>query len=114
SASGCWTDDYSLGILSLRGGGDPMIATDWTKSAAPVFSKLPENGAYAPGHNGFFKSRDGKEDWLIYHANSSASQGCGNARNPRMQPFSWNADGTPNFAKPVAINTSIRKPSGEY
>ena len=113
SASGCWTDDYALGLLSLKDGGDPMNPDDWTKSATPVFSKKPENGAYAPGHNTFFKSRDGSEDWIVYHANSAPGQGCGNARNPRMQKFTWNADGTPNFGEPVKINTPIKKPSGE-
>lgn len=113
SASGCWTDDYSLGLLTLKDGGDPMNASDWTKSATPVFTKKPENGAYAPGHNGFFKSRDGKEDWIIYHANSLPGQGCGDARNPRIQKFSWNADGTPAFGEPVKIGAAIRKPSGE-
>jgi GH43 family beta-xylosidase len=113
SASGCWTDDYSLGLLTLREGGDPLNAADWTKSAAPVFTKSPANGAYAPGHNGFFKSRDGQEDWIIYHANSFPAQGCGDSRNPRMQKFTWNADGTPNFGIPVPINTNITKPAGE-
>jgi GH43 family beta-xylosidase len=113
SASGCWTDDYSLGLLTLKEGGDPMSPMDWTKSPTPVFTKKPENGAFAPGHNSFFKSRDGKEDWIIYHANSTAGQGCGNVRNPRMQTFTWNADGTPNFGEPVKINTPIKKPSGE-
>ena len=113
SASGCWTDDYAMGLLTLKEGGDPMQAADWTKSATPVFTKKPENDAYAPGHNGFFKSRDGKEDWIIYHANSTAGQGCGNVRSPRMQQFTWNSDGTPNFGEPVKINTPIKKPSGE-
>jgi len=113
SASGCWTDDYSLGLLTLKEGGDPMKAADWTKSPSPVFTKNPENGAYAPSHNSFFKSRDGKEDWIVYHANSTAGQGCGDVRNPRMQKFTWNADGTPNFGEPVKINTPIKKPSGE-
>ncbi len=113
SASGCWTDDYSLGLLSLKEGGDPMNAADWTKTAVPVFTKKPENGAYAPGHNGFFKSKDGTEDWIIYHANSTAGQGCGDTRNPRMQKFTWNADGMPNFGEPVQINTALTRPSGE-
>jgi GH43 family beta-xylosidase len=113
SASGCWTDDYALGMLTLKPGGDPMNAADWTKSPTPVFTKKPENGAYGPGHNSFFKSRDGKEDWILYHANSSAGQGCGNARNPRMQKFTWNADGSPNFGEPVKINVPIKKPGGE-
>lgn len=113
SASGCWTDDYSLGLLSLKDGGDPMKATDWTKSPMPVFIKNTSNGAYSPGHNGFFKSKDGTEDWMIYHANPTAGQGCGNVRSPRMQKFTWNTDGSPAFGEPVKINTNIIKPSGE-
>ena len=113
SASGCWTDDYCLGLLSLRSGGDPMNPADWTKSPTPVFTSKPQNNAYAPGHNGFFKSRDGSEDWIIYHANSAPAQGCGNNRNPRMQKFTWNADGSPNFGEPVKTDLPIRKPSGE-
>jgi hypothetical protein len=31
------------------------------------------NGAYGPGHNGFFLSKDGTQNWLVYHANSSAN-----------------------------------------
>ena len=113
SASGCWTDDYKLGMLSLRDGGDPMIAGDWTKSPQPIFTKKPEHGAYGPGHNGFFKSPDGKQDWMIYHANPLPGQGCADQRSPRMQPFSWNTDGTPNFGEPVKINTPLLRPSGE-
>lgn len=113
SASGCWTDNYALGMLTLKAGGDPMKPDDWTKSARPVFSTVAGNGAYSTGHNGFFVSRDGTENWIIYHANSLAGQGCGDTRNPRMQRFTWNADGSPNFGEPVKINVSVKKPSGE-
>jgi GH43 family beta-xylosidase len=113
SASGCWTDDYALGLLALRENGDPLNVTDWVKSPTPVFTKQPENGAYGPGHNSFFKSPDGTEDWIIYHANPGSGQGCGDTRNPRMQKFTWNSDGTPNFGEPVKISLPIKKPSGE-
>ncbi len=113
SASGCWTDNYCLGLLSLKENGDPMNITDWNKTATPVFTSFASGGAFAPGHNGFFKSRDGTEDWIIYHANSTAGQGCGNSRSPRMQKFTWNVDGTPNFGAPVSINVVLKKPSGE-
>jgi GH43 family beta-xylosidase len=113
SASGCWTDEYKLGMLTLKDGGDPLKAADWTKSVNPVFLKKPAAGAYGPGHNAFFKSKDGTEDWILYHANSSPGQGCGDLRSPRMQKFTWNADGTPNFGEPVGLNTPIKKPSGE-
>ncbi|MEJ3745823.1 family 43 glycosylhydrolase [Actinomycetes bacterium KLBMP 9797] len=58
------------------------------------------NGVYAPGHNGFFKSPDGTEDWIVYHANDSAGGGCDMNRSTRARKFTWNADGTPNFGTP--------------
>lgn len=111
SASGCWTDDYSLGMMTLTTGADPLLAASWTKTSTPVFTKGPT--AFGPGHNTFFKSKDGTEDWILYHANSTAGGGCGDARSPRMQKISWNGDGTPNFGTPVSISTPIAKPSGE-
>lgn len=113
SASGCWTDDYALGLLTLKEGGDPLNAADWTKNPTPVFTKKPSAGVYGPGHNSFFTSKNGTESWIIYHANSAPNQGCSDNRSPRMQKFTWNADGTPNFGEPVSINTPIQKPSGE-
>lgn len=113
SASGCWTEHYALGIMTLKKNANPLDPGSWTKAPEPVLQSKPENGAYAPGHNGFFKSADGKEDWIIYHANSKAGQGCGNARNPRIQPVSWQSDGRPSFGDPVKINTPMKKPSGE-
>ena len=113
SACGCWTDNYTLGIMRLKEGADPLQAGSWIKSPEPVLKAKPENGAYAPGHNGFFKSPDGKEDWIIYHANSKVAEGCGLQRNPRMQRINWKADGSPNFGEPVKINTPIKNPSGE-
>lgn len=113
SASACWTDDYALGMLSLKEGGDPLNPADWTKDAQPVFVKNPDGGAYGPGHNGFFKSPDGKEDWILYHANSLPGQGCRDDRNPRIQRFTWRQDGTPDFGTPAKINVPIAVPSGE-
>jgi GH43 family beta-xylosidase len=112
SASGCWTDEYALGMLTLNGT-DPMVASNWVKTATPVFSKSPGRSVYGPGHNSFFKSPDGTEDWILYHANSSPGQGCTDTRSPRMQKFTWNADGTPNFGEPVASGSAVTKPSGE-
>jgi GH43 family beta-xylosidase len=54
-----------------------------------------------PGHNGFFKSPNGTEDWIVYHAwPTSAGQGAGGERSARAQKFTWNSDGTPNFGSP--------------
>lgn len=113
SASGCWTDDYALGLLTLKEGGNPLMAADWTKTQQPVFTKNATGKAYAPGHNAFFKSKDGSEDWIIYHANSNAGDGCDESRTVRMQEFSWNADGTPLFGTPVAALAPVTRPAGE-
>jgi GH43 family beta-xylosidase len=112
SASSCQTADYKLGLLELTGS-DPLNPASWTKSSSPVFQRNDANGVYAPGHNGFFTSPDGTENWIVYHANSSASGGCGNGRTTRAQEFTWNADGTPNFGTPVALGTTLPGPSGE-
>ncbi|HEU5087947.1 MAG TPA: family 43 glycosylhydrolase, partial [Roseiflexaceae bacterium] len=60
-----------------------------------------------------FKSPDGREDWIIYHANRLPTEGCTGTRITRAQPFTWNSDGTPNFGTPVALGTPIPAPSGE-
>ncbi|MGK5683492.1 family 43 glycosylhydrolase [Actinoplanes sp. URMC 104] len=112
SASACWGPDYKLGLLTLTGA-DPMNPAHWTKSPDPVFQRNDANGVFAPGHNGFFSSPDGTEDWIVYHANDSAGGGCDMNRSTRAQKFTWNADGTPNFGTPVRLGTSLTAPSGE-
>ncbi|WP_189145933.1 family 43 glycosylhydrolase [Streptomyces lacrimifluminis] len=112
SASYCQTADYKLGQLELTGT-NPLLASSWTKKQTPVFQRNDAAGIYGPGHNGFFTSPDGTENWIVYHANDSASGGCGNGRTTRAQKFTWNADGTPNFGTPVALGTTLPGPSGE-
>lgn len=112
SASGCWTDYYALGMLSTTDNEYLLDPVSWTKSSQPVFKQSPQHGVYAPGHNSFFKSPDGKEDWILYHANSAPGQGCGKDRSPRAQKFTWNSDGTPNFGTPLKTNEPIPMPSG--
>ena len=111
SASGCWTDTYELGMLTADKNADLMNASAWKKSPQPVFKQAPENKVFGTGHNSFFVSPDGKENWILYHANSNPGDGCGNKRSPRAQPFTWNADGTPNFGKPVAEGEALPVPS---
>ena len=111
SASGCWTDYYTLGLLSFSGKANLLDSSNWKKSPEPVFKASKENGVYAPGHNSFFKSPDGKEDWILYHANSLPGLGCGRHRSPRAQKFTWNKDGTPYFGEPIKENISLPIPS---
>jgi GH43 family beta-xylosidase len=113
SASACWSPDYTLGLLTYKGN-NPLSADSWAKNAKPVFQRSDENGVFAPGHNGTFKSPDGTEDWIVYHANDSLSTvGCDGQRTTRAQKFTWNADGSPNFGIPVSTAEEIAVPSGD-
>ncbi|MBS1814164.1 MAG: glycoside hydrolase family 43 protein [Acidobacteria bacterium] len=113
SASACWEDEYALGMLTLAPGGDPMDPKAWTKSSQPVFASDAAAHAFGTGHNGFFTSPDGKQNWIVYHANPAPHMGCGGKRATRVQPFTWNADGTPHFGTPVPLGETIPSPSGE-
>ncbi len=111
SASGCWTDFYALGMLTASAKSNLLDPKSWKKSPKPVFQQSPQNSVYAPGHNSFFKSPDGTEDWILYHANAEPGQGCGRDRSPRAQKFTWNKDGMPEFGLPVKAGIPIAVPS---
>lgn len=112
SASHCSTPEYKLGLLTYNGG-DPLASSSWVKKSSPIFSRNDAAGVYGPGHGNFFKSPDGTEDWMTYHANPSAGGGCDINRSTRAQKFTWNADGTPNLGRPVPAGTALPAPSGE-
>jgi GH43 family beta-xylosidase len=112
SASACWGPDYALGMLTLQGT-NPLDPSSWVKSKDPVFRRDDKNSAFGPGHNGFFKSRDGSEDWIVYHANAAVSGACDTKRTTRVQKFGWNTDGTPALGAPVATDIDIAVPAGD-
>jgi GH43 family beta-xylosidase len=110
SGSQCASPGYKLGMLELIGS-NPLLASAWRKSATPVFQAA--NGAFGPGHNGFFISPDGTENWLVYHATTNTAGSCWTDRTTRIQRIAWNADGTPDFGVPLPLTTNIAVPSGE-
>ena len=110
SASFCDTPDYKLGLLELTGD-NPMDANSWNKAEQPVFER--GNGVFGPGHNGFFTSPDGTENWLVYHGNNKETDGCSATRSVRAQPFKYKQDGTPDFGTPVPEGQTVVAPSGE-
>jgi GH43 family beta-xylosidase len=111
SASACWTDNYALGMLTGTSDSDLLDPASWKKSPEPVFQQSRVNKVYGPGHNSFFKSPDGKQDWILYHANSKPNEGCSHFRAPRAQLFTWKADGTPNFGVPASVKTEQPRPT---
>lgn len=114
SAGGCWDDGYSIGAMWTETTSDPMQANSWKRlDNNPLFSTNTSSNAYAPGHNSFFTSLNGDEDWILYHANPQPAQGCGDNRSMRMQEFSWTDDGFPVLGTPEPLNNNLNKPSGE-
>lgn len=118
SASRFGSDNYCLGTLTLRGGGNPLVAADWINKKQ-VFVKSAANSVYGPGHNSFFTSSyiDGNgitksENWIIYHARSTANTPNG-TRTARMQRFIFNSDQTPNFGIPAKTGIDVPVPIGE-
>jgi GH43 family beta-xylosidase len=112
SASGCWTEKYSLGMLTASLHSNLLDPSSWKKHSLPVFTASPENKVFSPGHNSFFKSPDGTQDWILYHANDNPGEGCGRHRSPRAQRFTWTSDGLPDFGQPVSTGMELQEPSG--
>ena len=109
SASGVSTADYCLGTLTNTGG-NVLDPSSWVKSPGCVFAKA--DSVFGPGHSSFVKSPDQTEDWMFYHARDTAFRSW-EGRTARAQKFTWNADGTPDFGRPVSISVAWPVPSGE-
>ncbi|WP_440903642.1 family 43 glycosylhydrolase [Catenovulum sp. SX2] len=110
STNPCHGPNYKLGLLELVGT-NPLEPSAWQKNPTPMFTATET--VFGPGHNGFFQSPDGSEDWLVYHGNPTAQDGCGNTRSVRVQPISYDETGFPNFGTPADPGEEIQVPSGE-
>jgi len=104
--------DYKLAMLVADVTADFMDPASWAQHPAPVFTRYDAHGVYGPGHNHFFRSPDGTEDWIVYHAKTT-SEYTYRERSTRAQPFTWNPDGTPNFGHPLPLDQDIPVPPGE-
>ncbi|MDR1011471.1 MAG: glycoside hydrolase family 43 protein [Opitutaceae bacterium] len=106
SASGSWQASYKMGLLELIGG-DPLAPGAWRKHPKPIFA--PTQKTWGVGHASFTKSPDGAEDWIVYHAKLKRANGW--QRGIFVQPFTWTADGLPNFGTPVPPGMPVPMPS---
>ncbi len=118
SGSWCALPTYSLGRLTVRTSADLLDPATWVRAKAPepIFHEDPARGVYGTGHGSFFKSPDGRQDWQVYHATGSSAHACTLSPQPRTtraQPFTWNRNGTPDFGRPVSLNTNLAAPSGD-
>ena len=112
SAAASWTEFYKLGVLELKGN-NPLDAHQWYHNPNPVFGENKANSVYGTGHASFVKSKDGKEDYIVYHAMQAPNGGWG-GRTARLQKFHWD-DNTqyPVFGAPEPLNRALPSPSGE-
>jgi hypothetical protein len=118
SASFFATDDYKLGRLTVPADADLLDPATWAgaKHPEPIFERDDEAGVLGPGHNMFFKSPDGREDRIAYHATDRAGQNTasfGGVRTVRMQPFGWTASDDPDLGRPVPVTRDLPAPSGD-
>ncbi|MDR0286442.1 MAG: glycoside hydrolase family 43 protein [Clostridiales bacterium] len=110
SASGCWSEYYCLGMLTLDTRDDYFDVSSWDKSSDPVFSTA--NKVYGVGHCTFFRSPDLSEDWIVYHGKDNPSNGESN-RYGYVQKFTWDSNGYPVLGSPLGKNVQITVPSGQ-
>lgn len=112
SGSGCWTDDYTVGVLVASEGANLLNPKSWQKMPRPILRRNDAGQVFGPGHHSFFKSPDGSEDWIIYHANPSPAMGCKEQRSPRAQKITWGSDGLPRVSA-AALGSPLALPSGD-
>ncbi|SET66641.1 Beta-xylosidase, GH43 family [Draconibacterium orientale] len=104
-----WLKEYRQGMLQIKKpDADPLHPESWIKTG-PIFEG--NDSVYGVGHVSFVKSPDDSEDWIIYHSKKTTEPGWD--RDVRMQPFYWNADGTPDFGEAVRAGKALKRPSGE-
>lgn len=104
--------DYQVRMMSLPTDADPLVPGAWYQHPDAVFSRADDRGVFGPGHHAFFTSPDGTEDWIVYHAKTT-SVNTYSDRTTRAQKFTWRADGTPDFGRPLALGATQDLPSGD-
>lgn len=93
---------YCMGLLTAEDGSDLLDPASWKKSEKPVMVTEEKKGVFGPGHNSFTTSRDGKQDYLIYHARPYAEVDLAFAlydpnRHTWVKRIRYAEDGTPLF-----------------
>lgn len=103
--------DYKLGMLIADDRADVLNPKSWVQHPTPLLERNDSAGVFGPGHHGFFKSPDSKEDWIVFHAKTTSAYTYA-GRTTRAQPITWSANGLPDLASPLPLTAQIPEPSG--
>lgn len=104
--------DYKVGYLWMKDRSDPMDPDSWTQKAEPLLARNDATKVFGPGHHAFFKSPDGKEDWIVYHGKTTEAYTY-KGRTTRAQKLEWSTDGFPEKVVPLSLDEKIKTPSGD-
>lgn len=104
--------DYKVGCLWADAKSDPMKVESWTQRNEPLLARADQNRVFGPGHHGFFKSPDGREDWIVYHGKTTDAYTY-KGRSTRAQKLEWDEKGFPKPVVPLPLDADIGVPSGE-
>ncbi|MDX6765821.1 MAG: glycoside hydrolase family 43 protein [Candidatus Methylacidiphilales bacterium] len=103
---------YRLGMIHADVSADLLDPSVWTQHPEPMLQRHDAHGVFGPGHNGFFTSPDGTQDWIVYHAKSTPLFTY-RYRSARIQQVYWTADGFPQIGDPLPLGAIQRVPSGD-
>lgn len=109
--------DYCISMDTLKEGGDIKNPADWTYNGIVMRGTGGKGGdpgtgdVYGVGRSSFVKSKDGTEDWMVYHTKVYASEENW-WRQVRIKKFTWDENG-PVFGVPESPKEFIDLPSGD-
>lgn len=104
--------DYKVGYVWMDEKKDPMKPASWTQEPEPLLERNDAAGVFGPGHHSFFKSPDGKEDWIAYHGKTTKEYTY-RGRNSRVQKLEWDKEGFPKKVIPLPLDAPVALPSGD-
>ncbi|KAH8172598.1 glycosyl hydrolases family 43 domain-containing protein [Sarocladium implicatum] len=104
--------DYSIYGIYIDKSADPMDPQSWEVIDGALFERNDAVGVYGTGHHFFFKSPDGTEDWIAYHAKNTATPTY-SFRSTRAQKIRWTSNGLPDLGRPLAPGATQQLPSGD-
>jgi len=106
------TVSYKTG-MTINTNGNLMDPGSWNKLGDPVFQQYQggDGAVYGPGRLSFTTSRDGSQNWVIYHAKTD--NGDNYNRDTRAQRFYFDGNGVPQFGHPIPSGVLQDAPSGD-